>query len=366
MKKTVFITTSAILAAMIGFALYRYVPTIRGLLPGARGVQIETVKAGDAGTVEIHLTKEHRALVLLVPDRRMSRQWNTPNLESQVGLRLSRILNERGVDTAVYDRMDAGFLPERFADPAQIEAQVADAFSAVQKYHDSQPSMAGAPIHVIAHGDGCLAALSAISAHRLEVDRLLLFGCAYDSTLLQAYGELILNTMRLNGVSDRHREEGRKEWKEWASRKEHEVIPEAEWIKRQKKMLEEGVNADTVALRKTLAIFQRPENQAWLKAAAHTSYRELVEGTLKRTKVTIEQYPSAFDEEVPESLVEANRQTAASFGPRFIFRVLPQTDHFLFERTSPPASPVENMMSRSNPFKDFSPAFLAVLDEHWL
>lgn len=366
MKKTVFITSSGILIAMVAFALFRYIPTIRGLLPGAGGVQIETVKAGEFGTVEIHLTKDHRALVLLVPDRRMSRQWNTPNLESQVGLRLSRILNERGVDTAAYDRLDAGFLPERFEDPAAIRDQVISAFNALKEFRDAHESMERAPIHIIAHGDGCLAALDAISTHRLDVDRLLLFGCAYDGTLLSTYGDVILNTMRLNGVAAPQIEAGRKEWNDWAARKEHEVITEGEWIKRQKKMLEDGVNADTVALRKTLAIFQRPENQAWLKAAGRLSFRELVESTLKRTKVTIEQYPSAFDEEVPESLVEKNRQASASFGPRFIFRVLPRTDHFLFERAKPPASPVENMMSRSNPFKDFSPAFLAVLDEHWL
>lgn len=350
----------------LGIGLLRYYPYLASIISFDDRFTTVNLEAGTAGKVELSRTRKPRAIFLLVPDRRMDRRWNTSHLETRLGLKLGRILNERSVDVAVFDRKDAGLPPDHYTDPIVIAGQVRDAFTALQAYRESQASTyEKSPLIILAHGDGCLTSLLAVREYGIEPEKLMLFGCAYDGTLLETYGDMIFNAMQLTQVDQQVLTAAHKEWKDWLKQTDYEELTEEEWIEKQQAMLKEGINHDLVAFRRTKSVFQRPHNREWLLRAKQLSYTETVNAVLKNTRVIIEHFASQYDEELPADLIDRNASQAGAFGPRYSFSVLPQTDHFLFEKDSPPASPVENMMSRSNPFKGLSPAFLHVIEERY-
>jgi hypothetical protein len=367
MQRTILYSLILVSGLLLGIGLFRYYPYVASFVSFDDRFKSVSLEAGKAGKIELSRTEQPRALFLFVPDRRMDRRWNTTHLETRVGLKLGQILNERSVDTAVFDRKDAGLPPDHYVDPQTIAEQIRDAFVALQAYRDSQKiyEKEKSPITILAHGDGCLATLLAVDAYGIEPEKIMLFGCAYDGTLLESYGEMITNAMHLTGVDEKVMTTVKKEWADWLNQKEYEELTEEQWLELQKAMLKEKVNQDLVAFRRTRSVFQRPHNREWLLRAKRLSYVELVESVLKKSRVVIEHFASQYDEELPPDLIERNAVRAKTFGPRYTFAVLSQTDHFLFEKDSPPASPVENMMSRSNPFKSLSPAFLNVIEERY-
>jgi hypothetical protein len=367
MQKFILYSLILIAGLLLGIGLFRYYPYIASYVSFNDRFKTVSMEAGTAGRLELSRTEKPRAVFLFVPDRRMDRRWNTLHLETRLGLKLGQILNERSVDTAVFDRRDAGLPPDHYVDPELIAEQIRDAFVALRAYTESQEAYReeNSSINILAHGDGCLATLFAVDAYGIEPDKIIFTGCAFDGTLLETYGEMIQNAMRLTGVEERIMAQAKKEWEDWLGQKEYDVITEEQWLEQQKAMLKAGVNQDLVAFRRTRSVFQRPHNREWLMRAKDLSYVDLVESVLKKSRVVIEHFASQYDEELPPDLIERNARRAKTFGPRYTFAVLPQTDHFLFEKDSPPASPVENMMSRSNPFKSLSPAFLNVIEERY-
>ncbi|MBW7857358.1 MAG: hypothetical protein H3C43_03430, partial [Leptonema sp. (in: Bacteria)] len=348
---------------LVGAAALRYYPKISSIgstLWFSNDIETISLEAGKAGSVELRLTAKAKAIYLIVADRRMNRQWNNTHLETRVGLKLGQILNQQSIGTAVFDRADSNLAPDSYLPTSSIAGQVRDAFIAVKAYTEARSQL---PIIIFAHGDGCISSLLAIEEFSIEPEQLLLFGCAYDHSLLETYGDMIFNTMRLSSVDDEQMNQARTEWNEWLSKPKYEEITEDDWLIKQKEMLKQQVHPDLVAFRKTISVFQRPNNINFLIESKRLLFPNLVESALKKSRVLIEQYPSEFDEEISAELIKRNQIQSEAFGPRYRFKILFHTDHYLFEKDSPPASPIENMMSRSNPFKSLSPALLHLIEE---
>lgn len=366
MQKPILYTMILTAGLLIGIAALRYYPKISSIgstLWFSNDIETISLEAGKAGSIELRLTAATKAIYLIVADRRMDRQWNNSHLETRVGLKLGQILNQQSISTAVFDRADSNLAPDAYLPTSSIAAQVRDAFIAIKAYTEAKPSLTRLPVIIFAHGDGCISSLFAIEEFSIEPDQLLLFGCAYDQSLLETYGDMIFNTMRLSSVDDEQMNQARIEWNEWLSKSKYEEITEEDWLKQQKEMLKQQVHPDLVAFRKTISVFQRPNNINFLIESKLLLFPILVESVLKKTRVLIEQYPSEFDEEISAELIKRNQIQSEAFGPRYQFKILAHTDHYLFEKDSPPASPIENMMSRSNPFKSLSPALLHLIEE---
>jgi len=364
MQRTILYSLILIAGLLLGIGLLRYYPYVASMVSFDRRFTIISLEGSTAGKLELSRTENPKSIFLLVADRRMDRRWNTTHLETRLGLKISQILNERSIDSAVFDRKDAGLPPDHYLPTTEIAEQIRDAFIALQAYRESQQiyRQNQVTVNILAHGDGCLATLTAIAKFQIEPTRMILLGCAYDGSLLETYGETIRNTMQLTKVKETILTQSQSEWHDWLNQPEYEELTEDQWLEKQKVMLKEGIDQDLVAFRRTVSVFQRPHNRKWLIESKQLSYIDLVNQVLKSSRVLIDHYPSEFDEELPTDLITRNSVRAATFGPRYTFKVLPRTDHFLFEKDTPPASPVENMMSRGNPFKSLSSAFLAIID----
>ncbi|MCB1137648.1 MAG: hypothetical protein KDK23_02790 [Leptospiraceae bacterium] len=378
MKKLILITFILIGLLLVGIGTFIYLPTIVQGLDFSdrdfRKVALKEFISRDQDslwmeTAEVMLPENPDGYVLIVPDRDYDRDWNSPGNQTRPGLRFARRLIERNM--AVIRYSPPGSVNEEIdlVDPArsmQALLDVAEAFYTARQ----QAALPDAPITVLAVGEGCmisaLALQDTLTLRILKPGRLILASCAYPDTLLNGWAGRIFYNMELSGVSQENMDTASLIWQKHRSSIERGEIPEIDedaWEDRLEKLKEANLASDLLALEKTLSHLYRPSNRDWTRAAAQLEFEPILEG-LRQARPDMEMIHvlGEYDEEIhPEDRKKQENMVRSSSIPNYRFLLLEKGDHGFVVRDEPPASPVENMMRRRDPFAEFSPGLLDLL-----
>lgn len=349
-RKLILYTFLFFLAVLLTLGIANYLPFIvDGINFGSLPFEQKTYKDTDP---ELEMIDTGKGPVLLfVPGKGADRNWNSPTLANRAGLRLSAELSEAGISIIRFDRIDAGEKPEVYIPVSERAKQVVKAVNESGRILNANNGPR--PFYILAHDEGCIDTLIALEEVRLQVQGVILTGCAYSGTVLDQWYDRINYNMKLSGITRENRQKVHDYWNKILAQKEPEPVSEEDWQRLQRKFLDEGMHADVVAGRKTISVLLREENLAYFREARSISFEKLIAKLANKT--TIYQLVGENDEEIPPETVSENRDLANEY--KYPFILLEDTGHFLFEQ-DPPGSPVENMAMRRSPFAEISPAFV--------
>ena len=376
MKKLILITFILISLLLIGLGVFVYLPTImQGLdFSGAdfRRYQLSDSQSNQPiwnRTAELMLPEETRAYLLIVPDRDYDRDWNSPGNQTRPGLRFARRLVERNMAVVRYSPPGSGDESIDLSDPELSMRAFLDVLGQFKQTVE-QEGLPEAPVTILAVGEGCLITVMALQEpeafRTIQPDRLLLANCAYRSTPLKEWAGRVFYNMELSGASAEVMEKGEEIWKHHSERIEAGEIPEMDeeaWEDRLEDLKEQKLHSDLLALEKTISHLYRPSNRAWTRSAAHIDFRASLQPLIEaRPNLEIIHILSQYDEEIhPEDAKDQENFVRNSDFSNYSLITLENSDHGFVLRDSPPASPVENMMRRRDPFAEFSPSLLRLL-----
>ncbi len=377
MKKLILITFLLVGLLLAGLGVFVYLPTIiQGLdFSGAdfRRYQLAEEKSGDAPswikTAELMLPEDTRGYIIIVPDRDYDKDWNSPGNQTRPGLRFARRLVESNLAVVRYSPPGSGDESIDLTDPEKSVRAFLDVVQALQSTMEKE-DLPRAPISILSVGEGCLVSVISLQEpeafRTVQPDRLILANCAYSGTPLKEWAGRVFYNMELTGASDEIMEDAGRTWKRHREKIEAGEIPEMDeeaWEERLEDLKKQKLHSDILALEKTISHLYRPSNRDWTRAAAHidfpASLRSLIES---RPGLDIIHVLSEYDEEIhPEDARDQENFVRSSDFSNYSLKVLERTDHGFVLRDSPPASPVENMMRRRDPFVEFSPELMRIL-----
>lgn len=309
------------------------------------------------------IPSQTRGIVLMIPDQRMNKYWNTYNIETNMGLKVSQFLYEHGYIPLIFDRSDAFKEPSYYLPRTELKNQILEIIKkALEWKKETFPNL---KFHILAHGDGCNGLLLAIKEWNdfNQIDTIILVQCGYKNSLLDYYISLILHTMKLNKVEEKILGIATKEALDWRNQPEYQILTEDEWNKIQKELIETNVHPDLIAFRKTISTFHRHHNIIFLLESKHIYFFELLKNALKN-KIKIYHIISEVDEEMPEEQIKEIQEfyKKNTFSHYHLY-VLKNTDHFLFYIEKRPKAPMEYLIHRQNPFNKISEEFIKKIQE---
>lgn len=356
-QKIILYSFIGLLATLMLILLIRHYPSIKNFI-AKQNLSWISYKKND---VEFFYLKANqpKKIILIVPDQRMDKFWNTHNIETNQGLNLSVMFLQNDMIPIVYDRKDAYQEPHIFFSRNLLKDQLIQIFKEIDVW--KKQNYDNLELIVFAHGDGCNIAMMALLEYSIS-NKMILSQCGYTNSLLDYYIELILNTMKITSVENSIIEESKKEAYLWKNQKEYEIIPKEKWEEKQKEYIENKVHPDLIAFRKTISRFQLPENIDFLKEAKNIYFYDLLKNLINKKNINIVHFISRRDEEMPEevflSILENQKNINSNYYKLFVVN---DTDHFLFFNDKNLSSPIEILLHRSNPFKKLSEEFIKIL-----
>ena len=355
-QKIILYSFIGLLATLILILLIRNYPSIKNFI-AKQNLSWISYKKND---VEFFYLKvnQPKKIILIVPDQRMDKFWNTHNIETNQGLNLSTIFLQNDIIPIVYDRKDAHQEPYIFFSRNLLKDQLIKIFKEIDVW--KKQHYENLEVIVFAHGDGCNIAMMALLEYP-TLNKIILSQCGYPNSLLDYYLDVIFNTMKITSVENSIIEESKKEAYLWKNQKEYEIIPKEKWEEKQKEYIENKVHPDLIAFRKTISRFQLPENIDFLQEAKNIYFYDLLKNLIKKN-INIVHFISRRDEEMSEenflSILENEKNINSNYYKLF---VLNDADHFLFFNDKNLSSPFEILLHRSNPFKKLSEEFIKKL-----
>ncbi|GIX40737.1 MAG: hypothetical protein KatS3mg129_0470 [Leptospiraceae bacterium] len=339
-----------ILIAIIG--LFRYYATIHSFIIK------NTLKwhKYNSNNIEFFylLPDKPKKIVFIIPDQRMDKYWNTYNIETNMGLNLSYFLYQNNIIPIIYDREDAFKEAHIFYSKEKLKKQLLNLFNEFydwkSKYYNHLE------VILFAHGDGCTLAMMTLLEYPLT-DKLILSQCGYDNSLLDYYINVIFYTMEISSIEPEIIHLAKQEIENWKKQNDFSIITEKEWQEIQKRYIEQKIHPDLIAFRKTIARFQSPQNISFLKEAKNIYFLKLIQSLIHK-RIRIYHFISEKDEEMPENILNALKKQYQTFNTKYYHLIiLKNTDHFLFYNDTKLSSPMEILLHRNNPFKEFSSEF---------
>lgn len=389
MRKLIVITFLLLGLLFGGIGVFFYLPTIvEGWNFGSADFRTIHLKRFDPSeeavwmqSAEVLLPEKVERYVLIVPDRNTDRDWNSPGNEARTGLRFARKLVESNIGVIRYSPPGSGNDQINLTDPGLSRIALERVLRAFQAAKDTEAvensdevsgadRIPDAPLSVLSVGEGCIISLAALQQPEVmrisNIDSLYLAGCAYPETLLDGWIGRVYYNMELTGVSADLMDRAAQIWSERKKEIDEGSLKPMDkdaWEKRLEKLKEQGMPADLLAFEKTLSYLSRPDNIVWTRAAAHIRFQDLLTQLREsRPELRIVHVMGEYDEEIRPADREAMENYVRTSGiDNYEFRTLERMDHSFCIRESPPASPVENMMRRRDPFVDFSPEILKLL-----
>lgn len=378
MKKLILITFLLVSALLVGIGVFVYLPIIiQGLDFSSRDfrkIALKNFAKRDRDslwiqTAELMIPEDPSGYVLILPERDHDRNWNSPGNQTRPGLRFARRLIDG--NAAVLRYSPPGSANETI-DLVAPEKSAAAFLSVIQAFQQArqQESLPDLPVTVLAMGEGCIISVLALqdteSLKAVRVERLILTSCAYPDTLLSGWAGRVFYNMELSGVSEENMGKATKIWqghKEKIERGEIPELDESAWEERLEELKEAGLAPDLQALEKTISHLYRPGNRDWTRAAASLDFMPLLQSLREvRTEMQLIHVLGQYDEEIhPSDRRKQENLVRSSILSDYSFVDLERTDHGMVLRDEPPASPVENMMRRRDPFAEFNPAFLKLV-----
>lgn len=352
-KKIIIISILFLLTFLMLFGIIRFYPTIN---------QIYLTKILNWNVYKHHnieffylKPKNPQKIILIIPDQRMDKYWNTYNIETNNGLKLAHFFYNNGFIPILYDRLDAHQEPHIFYSRKKLKKQLTDLIQNLIEWKNNNDK--NLELILLTHGDGCNLGLS-IGEELPIFSKIILINCGYENSLLDYYLELILKTMEITSVESKVIAFAKEEIEQWKNQNTYNKISLSEWQEIQKQLVENKVHPDIIALKKTLNRFQLPENIDFLYEAKNINFYSLLESIIQKN-IYVFHFISEKDEEMPESTYKFIIKKSMDLNQKFytLFKLY-NTDHYLFYLDKKLSTPMEILLHRNNPFNEISMEFL--------
>ena len=292
-------------------------------------------------------SSDSRAFIISA-DQKLDRSWNSRNMDFKIGRIISNILAGNNIPVAIYDQRGSGEsilsgrnhpTPENLASDFNI---VLEKIKQNENFRDKN-------LEIIAHGHGCIPALIAVNKYKIPVKRIYLLSCVFPGTLLDSWLTQILNNMERAGVEKPSLQKAKEITEKWKRQKEFKLLQPHETN------AEKNSDQDIQSLYSALDYMQKEQMHAWTVQARDISFLD----ELNRLDSSIEIYHilNEFDEEFAENLVVSWEKTinTGEFKiekNRYVFKIIPATDHFFMHTASPSRGVIRLILQRINPFRE--------------
>lgn len=357
-KKVIFITLIVGFIFLILFTYYRMYPTLFRFIFQIR-IKEKVFKVNNKSIYYYDLL-DPKKIVAFIMDNRMDRKGNSYNTETNLGIHFANLMIQNQVIPVFYERKDASISPTLFYSKDELSKEWLEIFLAISEFQKQKKL----PLSLVLYGDGCTIFLNSLNfLNKIElIDKIFLINCGYPDSLLNYYGSLIFQTMKVAKVEENVIHQAEEEWKEWYSKNNYEVYDDEKWKKDQEIYVKNKIHPDLIAFRKTIKNFQKKENIEFLKESKKIYFYDLLEILLKKSKVQVFHLISEYDEEMPEEIFYQIKNKALKYSKyNYNLQILNKTNHFLFLLDQKPQSPLETALSR-NPFgKEISKEFIEII-----
>ena len=291
--------------------------------------------------------------VVLLADSNLDRDWTARGRGLPAGRILARRLAGMGYRTVRFDQRGTGATIQSGRNYASPKNLAGDAGRVVARAL-SEADREG--VILLAHGDACAAALRALNDGLIKARSALLVGCSLHGNLLEQWLGRILANMRGAGVPADDVAWAKKRMDAWREQREFatELNPT------------DSPSPDRQALERALAEMSSERLIGFtLEAEAFDFGRErdalLNAGDTRVFHLLGQRDLVVLSVERTAARVKAN-ELSKRHARRYTFAELPDTDHFLAERTGDPSGALPLLIANLNPFRRIAPAFLETLD----
>ncbi len=308
-----------------------------------------------------------KGVLFMHSDRGLDRDWNSRSGDFRTGARLNKFLASRGMRVVSYNQRDlgAGSGPS-FANIDDLAADLRQVVKFYFKRIAGGGKKSPRRYSIFAHGQGCLVALRAVNREKLKPARVYLVNCVYTGSLLESWGDRILNNMRRAGASPANLTRARSEFETWSKKMQRGTADGKtggkEKTKAQKEK-EKREHADILGFRRALEFLEGPKMREWSRQAASLYFARELNGVLGRG-IVVTHWISRHDTEFPRERVAELEQTAGTIAARnkaYRFAVLPHSNHFLKVQAGPSRGALSTTWNRANPFARLAPMVLEEL-----
>ncbi len=360
LRQTVLITILILSLGILLLGIIRFYPTLNAIFLKIH-LNWNTYNKNNI-TFDFTLPSIPKGIILIIPDQRMNKYWNTYNIETNMGLKLSQLFYQKEFISIIFDRVDASIEPKKYFPPSKLKNQFKEIL--IHSLEWKKENFPNLKFHILAHGDGCNGLLMALKEVAVsKIDSIILTHCGYKDSLMDYYLSIIFYTMKLNQVEEEIINLAKKEALEWIKQNNYKTINEEEWKKIQKEFIEKNIHPDLIAFRKTLSTFQYEENKDFLLESKNIYFFDLLTNAINN-QIKIFHIISLLDEEMPQEQMEAIETFHKKMNqPHYSLYILQNTDHFLFYLEKQLRSPMEFLIHRQNPFNKISDEFINIIYE---
>ncbi|MCP5481198.1 MAG: alpha/beta hydrolase [Spirochaetales bacterium] len=334
---------------LLWWIAYRSYAPERWALPDSSFSEEEfSVRAADAielpGTLTVPGSATvPNAVIVLVPDEGLDRDWNSPGVAFRTGERLATVLAGHHGDVVLrYDQRGTGATRASDRSVMDLELRISDLALVLQHARARFPEQD--PV-VLAQGSGCILALAARAMHRIRLGGLVLTGCNERGSHLDQWGESLFTRMEERGVPTETIVQARQEWRTY--RENGQIATD------------EALTApDIVAFRNTVRHLQSADMRAFRETADRLNFSDLLNQALAAGTPVLH-LVGALDREASPNDGETDK------GDSYRYATVPEMGHFLKRRQTPGENLPQLVWERLNPFTELSPDFLEMLYD-WL
>lgn len=302
------------------------------------------------------------SVVILVPGRGLDRDWNSAGVYFRSGERLARLLGSRGVPSYRFDPRGTGKESGKRRHFSLL-AQAED-LAAVVAHIKKSKSEANLPLRILAHGEGCVVSLMAVTRLGVRPAQLVLVGCGFPGSYLEFWGQQILANMRRANPEPRVLAAGEARMEKFVRHPQnsfsgHSGNDGSKSTPEEKGRTPQGRKAqgppsdhNLAALERALDFLRSEESKQWTLEAHGFSFPEQARAAL-RAGVALTLCQAEFDSEhkaASTQALSAQLQSHASFAKC----LLPSSNHFLKEHAAPAGGDLQEVLGRASPFAPIS------------
>ncbi len=298
--------------------------------------------------------------VLMVPDRKLDRDWNARGVSFETGRDIARMLSGNGMPVIRYDQRESGDSILSGTNYSDME-NTSSAFQVLYNYATEELGYDPASMVLIGHGDGCMSLLRAVNRFQLRARRIVLLGCAYKGTLLESWGERILYNMEKTGADPEVRKRARQELRLWLARMEGHPLPEMPSHADEK--MEN--HPDIMGFRKALEYMESAKMLSFTEQAAKLDFEKELRKVLQ-SRHPVTHLVGAMDDELPPEEIRKTEELEKRLqlqGYPCELRIVEEANHFFKPQSKRSTAIFEMLLNRLSPFSQTSENFLNMLQK---
>ncbi len=330
--------------------------------------RVETIYSVDGTIIPVTITvpdsDRYSKMIILASDRGLDADWNSKGLISFTGEYLAHAFASNGIATIRYDQRGTGESKISGRNEPDPEYLAADLGSVLKWTRSAQVEQV--PIYLLGHGEGCITALMSVERSDVQIDGVILSGCAYSGSLLENWGMRLINNMKRRKVDPKYISQASLDLKKWIHQKEG---VQSQVNASNENTFSTPVNAggtpedssakkamapDLIAFYQALEYMESPEHKSYTNQSAKLIFKKLLQTVIEK-QVRVYQFIGQMDDEIPDTEREENLNLKNRFPASFYrLTILPKTDHFYMERMEKSSSIITELLRQLSPMRNYS------------